>query len=65
MLNQSGTKDQPTRDLPAIDAVPALRALLDRLDDRAVPVEHLEVTAPDLDDVFFALTTASPRKARP
>lgn len=50
-------------DLPAAGAVAALRALLDRLDDRAVPVEHLEVTAPDLDDVFLALTTASPRTA--
>ena len=43
-------------ELPASGAVPALRALLDRLDERAVPVDHLEVTAPDLDDVFFALT---------
>lgn len=43
-------------DLPAGGGVPALRALLDRLDDRAVPVDRIEVTAPDLDDVFFALT---------
>lgn len=50
-------------DLPAAGAVPALRALLDRLDNRAVPVDHLEVTAPDLDDVFFALTAAPTRKA--
>lgn len=51
-------------DLPAAGAIPALRALLDRLDDRSVPVDHLEVTAPDLDDVFFALTADSSRKAR-
>lgn len=49
-------------ELPASGAVPALRALLDRLDDRAVPVEHVEVTTPDLDDVFFALTAADSRK---
>lgn len=49
--------------LPASGAVPALRALLDRLDDRAVPVDRLEVTAADLDDVFFALTTTPAGRA--
>jgi len=50
-------------DLPAAGTVAALRSLLDLLDDRAVPVEQIEVTAPDLDDVFFALTDSTSRKA--
>ncbi|TQS46947.1 ATP-binding cassette domain-containing protein [Cryptosporangium phraense] len=37
-------------------SVPALRALLDRLDQHAVEVSELSVHTPDLDDVFFALT---------
>jgi ABC-2 type transport system ATP-binding protein len=36
--------------------VGSLRALLDRLDDAAVHVEHLSIHTPDLDDVFLALT---------
>ena len=52
-------------ELPATGTVTALRSLLDRLDDRDVPVEQLEVSAPDLDDVFFALTTHPTRKALP
>jgi ABC-2 type transport system ATP-binding protein len=50
-------------DLPAAGPVSALRSLLDRLDDRAVPVEQIEVSAPDLVDVFFALTAQPTRKA--
>jgi ABC-2 type transport system ATP-binding protein len=37
-------------------SVRSLRAVLDRLDDAAIPVEGLSVHTPDLDDVFFALT---------
>jgi ABC-2 type transport system ATP-binding protein len=33
-----------------------LRALLDRLDREEIEVDGLTVHAPDLDDVFFALT---------
>jgi ABC-2 type transport system ATP-binding protein len=33
-----------------------LRALLERLDRDGIAVERLTVHAPDLDDVFFALT---------
>jgi ABC-2 type transport system ATP-binding protein len=33
-----------------------LRPLLDRLDDAHVEVEHLSIHAPDLEDVFFAVT---------
>jgi ABC-2 type transport system ATP-binding protein len=36
--------------------VPALRALLDQLDDAGVEVDHLSIHTPDLDDVFFAVT---------
>ncbi len=50
-------------ELPPTGAVGTLRALLDRLDDRAIPVDDIQVTAPDLDDVFFALTSGSTRKA--
>jgi ABC-2 type transport system ATP-binding protein len=42
--------------VPGDGGVPALRALLDRLDRAAVQVEGLSVHTPDLDDVFFALT---------
>ncbi len=35
-----------------------LKALLDRLEEHAVPVESLSVHTPDLDDVFLALTGA-------
>ncbi|GAA1112029.1 ATP-binding cassette domain-containing protein [Arthrobacter flavus] len=34
----------------------ALRALLNRLDAANLPVDHLSIHTPDLDDVFFALT---------
>ncbi|MFC3499416.1 ATP-binding cassette domain-containing protein [Micromonospora krabiensis] len=36
--------------------VRSLRALLDRLDDARVEVDHLSIHTPDLDDVFFAFT---------
>jgi ABC-2 type transport system ATP-binding protein len=42
--------------VPGDGGVPALRALLDRLERAAVEVEELSVHTPDLDDVFFALT---------
>jgi ABC-2 type transport system ATP-binding protein len=37
--------------------IPALRKLLDRLDDASVKVERLSIHTPDLDDVFFAFTS--------
>ncbi|XVS65094.1 ATP-binding cassette domain-containing protein [Actinosynnema sp. CA-299493] len=46
-----------TLDVPGDGGVHQLRALLDRLDDAAVDVQDLSVHTPDLDDVFFALTT--------
>lgn len=36
--------------------VPALRRLLDQLDDAGVDVDQLSIHVPDLDDVFFAVT---------
>ncbi len=44
--------------LAAAGDVGALRAVLDRLEAHALPVEALSVSAPDLDEVFFALTGA-------
>jgi ABC-2 type transport system ATP-binding protein len=42
--------------VPGDGGVPALRALLDRLDRARIEVDALSVHTPDLDDVFFALT---------
>jgi ABC-2 type transport system ATP-binding protein len=43
--------------VPSDGSVPALRALLDRLAQDAIEVAELSVHKPDLDDVFFALTS--------
>jgi ABC-2 type transport system ATP-binding protein len=43
--------------VPSDGSVHALRALFDRLDNASIEVEALSVHTPDLDDVFFALTT--------
>ena len=43
--------------VPSDGGIPGLRALLDRLDDASVKVERLSIHTPDLDDVFFALTS--------
>jgi ABC-2 type transport system ATP-binding protein len=42
--------------VPTDGSVTALRAVLDRLDADAVPLDHLTVHTPDLDDVFLSLT---------
>jgi ABC-2 type transport system ATP-binding protein len=42
--------------VPSDGGVHDLRAVLDRLDDLAVPVDGLSIHTPDLDDVFLALT---------
>ena len=47
---------------PSDGGVDSLRALLAELDAASVPVEHLSVHTPDLDDVFLALTGGSERK---
>jgi ABC-2 type transport system ATP-binding protein len=43
--------------VPSDGDIPALRALLDRLDDASVKVGRLSIHTPDLDDVFLALTS--------
>ena len=43
--------------VPSDGGIPGLRALLDRLDDASVKVGRLSIHTPDLDDVFFALTS--------
>jgi ABC-2 type transport system ATP-binding protein len=43
--------------VPSDGGIPALRALLDRLDNASVKAERLSIHTPDLDDVFFALTS--------
>ena len=45
-----------TLQVPGDGGVPALRALLDRLERAGIPVDELSVHTPDLDDVFLALT---------
>jgi ABC-2 type transport system ATP-binding protein len=43
--------------VPSTGDVPSLRAVLDRLADAAIEVDGLTIHTPDLDDVFFALTS--------
>ncbi|MGW3961593.1 ATP-binding cassette domain-containing protein [Amycolatopsis sp. NPDC005003] len=54
-----GTRDEVafTLSVPGAGGVRSLRGLLDRLDGAGVDVGSLSVHTPDLDDVFFALTT--------
>jgi ABC-2 type transport system ATP-binding protein len=48
--------DALTLQVPNDGTPKSLKGLLDQLDQHAVAVERLTVYAPDLDDVFFALT---------
>jgi ABC-2 type transport system ATP-binding protein len=50
-------EDSLTLQVPSEGDIPALRALLDRLDDASVKAERLSIHTPDLDDVFFAFTS--------
>ena len=43
--------------VPSDGGVKSLRALLNRLDEHSIDVEEFSVHTPDLDDVFFALTS--------
>ncbi|NUL01701.1 ATP-binding cassette domain-containing protein [Streptomyces lunaelactis] len=57
VLDQAARDDETlTLQIPSDASIPALRALLDRLDGAAVEAEALTVHTPDLDDVFLALT---------
>jgi ABC-2 type transport system ATP-binding protein len=48
--------------VPTDGTVPALRAVLDRLDAASVAVDALTVHTPDLDDVFLTLTGHRPEQ---
>ena len=45
--------------MPGDGTLASLRSLLGQLDDARVEVEDLSIHAPDLDDVFFAVTGRS------
>ncbi len=49
--------DALTLEVPSDGSLHSLRALLARLDEEKVEVQDLSVHTPDLDDVFFALTS--------
>jgi ABC-2 type transport system ATP-binding protein len=55
--NGQGDEDALTLQIPYDGSVRSLRALLGRLDDQAIGAGGLSVHTPDLDDVFFALTS--------
>jgi ABC-2 type transport system ATP-binding protein len=57
-LLDAATRDEDKLELqvPNEGNVPALRRLLDQLDDADIAVEQLSIHTPDLDDVFFAVT---------
>ncbi|MFC4338097.1 ABC transporter ATP-binding protein [Salininema proteolyticum] len=48
--------DANTLRIPSDGSMPALRALLDRLDAASIEVDELSMHTPDLDDVFLTLT---------
>ncbi|WP_433605627.1 ATP-binding cassette domain-containing protein [Prescottella agglutinans] len=50
--------DTATLTIPTDGSIRSLGALLDRLDDPTLSVERFALHTPDLDDVFFALTSA-------
>jgi ABC-2 type transport system ATP-binding protein len=49
-------EDQLTLQIPGDGSVASLRRVLDALDGSRIDVDHLSIHAPDLDDVFFAVT---------
>ncbi len=50
-------EDAMTLQVPSDGGVASLRAVLQRLDDAAITIEELSIHTPNLDDVFFALTS--------
>jgi ABC-2 type transport system ATP-binding protein len=54
--------DALTLQIPGDGGVPALRALLDRLERAGIEPDELSVHTPDLDDVFLALTAKEPMR---
>ncbi|MFI2738261.1 ATP-binding cassette domain-containing protein [Streptomyces sp. NPDC018711] len=51
--------------LPSDGSPRELRAILDRLDSEGIEADELTVHTPDLDDVFFALTTTETAPTQP
>ncbi len=54
--NASPDDEQLTLQVPGDGSIASLRRMLDELDDARIPVEHLSIHTPDLDDMFFAVT---------
>ncbi|MGW0537342.1 ATP-binding cassette domain-containing protein [Streptomyces sp. NPDC003032] len=54
-----------TLQLPSDGSQRELRSILDRLDSAGIEADELTVRTPDLDDVFFALTSSSPHTDAP
>ncbi|MEV6754943.1 ATP-binding cassette domain-containing protein [Streptomyces sp. NPDC051214] len=54
-----------TLQLPSDGSQRALRAVLDRLDSAGIEADELTVHTPDLDDVFFALTSTDAIPSQP
>jgi ABC-2 type transport system ATP-binding protein len=48
--------------VPSDGGLSSLRSVLDRLDGASIEVDELSIHTPDLDDVFFALTSHDPRQ---
>ena len=51
-------QDQLVLQVPADGTVDSLRELLDELHQARIDVERLSIHTPDLDDVFFAVTSS-------
>src|ERR1700730_8119840 len=49
--------NQLTLQVPTDGSARSIKALLDRLDDQSIDVNEFSVHTPDLDDVFFAITS--------
>jgi len=50
-------RDDLTLQIPSDGGVSSLRSVLDRLDAASIAADELSIHTPDLDDVFFALTS--------
>ena len=57
LSGSSRDDDALTLKVPSDGGVRSLRAVLDRLDVESIEVDTLSIHTPDLDDVFFALTS--------
>ncbi|HWM34110.1 MAG TPA: ATP-binding cassette domain-containing protein [Pseudolysinimonas sp.] len=63
LLGDSERDDEAlTLEVPSDGGVRSLRGVLDRLEKARIEVDDLSIHTPDLDDVFFALTGATPPK---